>query len=231
MTSTLYVEEVKGRTSGANANKVIIPTGQSLLVDTIKHTNGTTALSFASDGTATGPNSNKRILITNNTTGGTASELVFDLSMETSYLYQRYIIEDVYSSGTGDVWWRSRRASDNTYFTGGSDYAYAYHYAASGGTSGTGSTGDSKGRLNGYGIGNASTEKRRWVIDVYDNSTSGSQTHVMWRNSGHYDGGVCDEIGMTMELATTTTNQWKMYNGSGGTLTYSGYVHYGITRA
>lgn len=32
MTSTLFVEELKGRTTGTNANKVIIPSGQSLTV-------------------------------------------------------------------------------------------------------------------------------------------------------------------------------------------------------
>tara|TARA_E500000081_G_C6132228_1_gene354443 strand:+ start:1510 stop:2364 length:855 start_codon:yes stop_codon:yes gene_type:complete len=32
MTSTLFVEEIKGRTTGTNANKVIVPSGQSLTV-------------------------------------------------------------------------------------------------------------------------------------------------------------------------------------------------------
>ena len=146
-------------------------------------------------------------------------------------LYQRYEIEQVYSSGGGDIYWRSRRASDNTYFTGSGSYAYSYHYAATGGSSGSGTSSQTYGRINGYGIGNESTEPRRWIIDIYDNATSGRHTHALWRNSGWYNGGVCDEIGMSFELATTTTNQWKMYNGSGGTLTYSGYVHYGIKRA
>ena len=33
MTSTLFVEELKGRTTGTNANKVIVPSGQTLKVD------------------------------------------------------------------------------------------------------------------------------------------------------------------------------------------------------
>ena len=197
----------------------------------IKFDSDTTAFTIASDGTLSGTSGDKRVLIANDTTGGTASELVFDLSMDTSYLYQRYEIEQVYSSGGGDIYWRSRRASDNTFFTGSNSYAYAYHYAATGGSSGSGSSGQTYGRLNGYGIGNESTEPRRWIIDIYDNATNGRHTHALWRNSGWYNGGHCDEIGMTMELATTTTNQWKMYNGSGGTLTYSGYVHYGIKRS
>ena len=196
----------------------------------IKFDSDTTAFTIGSDGVTTGTSANKRVLITNNTTGGTASELVFDLSMDTSYLYQTFIIEEVYSSGGGDIYWRSRRASDNSYFTGNNSYAYAYHYAATGGSGGSGNSGSTYGRINGYGIGNESTEKRRWVIDIYDNHVSGRQTHALYTNSGHYNGGVCHENGMTMELATTTTNQWKMYNGSGGTLTYSGYVHYGIKR-
>ena len=40
MTSTIYVEEVKGRTSGANANKVIIPADQTLLINSIHNHSG-----------------------------------------------------------------------------------------------------------------------------------------------------------------------------------------------
>ena len=223
MASILKVDKIRG--TGLDSDTISLDGSGNITIPKNITASGTTTFS----GTFTAPGLST--VITNNTTGGTASELVFDLSMDTSYLYQRYILEDVYSSGGGDIYWRSRRASDDTYFTGGSDYAYAYHYAATGGSSGSASSGAAYGRLNGYGIGDESTEKRRWVIDIYDNATSGSQTHALWRNSGHYNGGVCDEIGMSMELATTTTNQWKMYNGSGGTLTYSGYVHYGIKRA
>ena len=223
MASILKVDKIRG--TGLDSDTISLDGSGNITIPKNITARGTTTFS----GTFTAPGLST--LITNNTTGGTASELAFDLSMDTSYLYQRYILEDVYSSGGGDIYWRSRRASDDTYFTGGSDYAYAYHYAATGGSSGSASSGAAYGRLNGYGIGDESTEKRRWVIDIYDNATSGSQTHALWRNSGHYNGGVCDEIGMSMELATTTTNQWKMYNGSGGTLTYSGYVHYGIKRA
>ena len=35
MTSTLFVEEIKGRTTGTNANKVIVPSGQTLQVPTV----------------------------------------------------------------------------------------------------------------------------------------------------------------------------------------------------
>ena len=35
MTSTLFVEELKGRTTGTNANKVIVPSGQTLEVPTV----------------------------------------------------------------------------------------------------------------------------------------------------------------------------------------------------
>ena len=36
MTSTLFVEEIKGRTTGTNANKVIVPSGQTLQVPTVQ---------------------------------------------------------------------------------------------------------------------------------------------------------------------------------------------------
>ena len=65
MTSTLFVEELKGRTSGTNANKVIVPSGQTLQVptvtgnpsftgglkvDTVQNTSGTTAITIDSGG-------------------------------------------------------------------------------------------------------------------------------------------------------------------------------------
>tara|TARA_A100001388_G_C28759276_1_gene496762 strand:+ start:174 stop:1043 length:870 start_codon:yes stop_codon:yes gene_type:complete len=43
MTSTLFVEEIKGRTTGTNANKVIVPSGQTLTINsTIGGTGGIT---------------------------------------------------------------------------------------------------------------------------------------------------------------------------------------------
>jgi len=65
MTSTLFVEELKGRTSGTNANKVIVPSGQTLQVptvtgnpsftgglkvNTVQNTAGTTAMTIDSSG-------------------------------------------------------------------------------------------------------------------------------------------------------------------------------------
>jgi hypothetical protein len=65
MTSTLFVEELKGRTTGTNANKVIVPSGQTLevptvtgnpsftgglKVNTVQDTTGTTAMTIDSSG-------------------------------------------------------------------------------------------------------------------------------------------------------------------------------------
>ena len=65
MTSTLFVEEIKGRTSGTNANKVIVPSGQTLQVptvtgnpsftgglkvNTVQDTTGTTAMTIDGSG-------------------------------------------------------------------------------------------------------------------------------------------------------------------------------------
>ena len=71
MTSTLFVEEIKGRTTGTNANKVIVPSGQTLevptvtgnpsftgglKVNTITHTGGTTGMAIDTNGFVTHPN-------------------------------------------------------------------------------------------------------------------------------------------------------------------------------
>jgi len=50
----------------------------SVETQNIKFDSDTTAFTIGSDGVTTGTSANKRVLITNNTTGGTASELVFD---------------------------------------------------------------------------------------------------------------------------------------------------------
>ena len=83
MTSTLFVEELKGRTTGTNANKVIVTSGQTLevssnqtiggtltvptvtgnpsftgglKVNTITHTGGTTGMAIDTNGFVTHPN-------------------------------------------------------------------------------------------------------------------------------------------------------------------------------
>ncbi|MBR48417.1 MAG: hypothetical protein CMC59_07655 [Flavobacteriaceae bacterium] len=68
MTSTLFVEEIKGRTTGTNANKVIVPSGQTLevptvtgnpsftgglKVNTVQDTTGTTAMTINTNGIVT----------------------------------------------------------------------------------------------------------------------------------------------------------------------------------
>ena len=70
MTSTLFVEEIKGRTTGTNANKVIVPSGQTLevptvtgnpsftgglKVNTVQDTTGTTAMTIGSSGVVSKP--------------------------------------------------------------------------------------------------------------------------------------------------------------------------------
>ena len=92
----------------------------------IKFDSDTTAFTIASDGTTTGTGANKTVIIANDTTGGTANEIAFDLSMSTSYIYQRFIITGMYSSHTNDLYARTRRASDNSYFTGSNSYCLLY---------------------------------------------------------------------------------------------------------
>ena len=181
--------------------------------------------------TASGAGLNN-VIIANDTTGGNGSTLEFDLSMDTSYLYQRFIIEGVYGAASNDIYFQSRRASDNSYFTGNGSYAWStfgYGNAYSGGNS---SNSDTKGRIVLHGAGDASTEKSMFTFDVYDNHVSGKQTHFVGTRTGWMSTpGITNEKIVVTELATTTTNRFKIYLSGGGTIYYDGYVHYGIKRS
>ena len=204
----------------------------SVETQNIKFDSDTTAFTIASDGTTTGTGANKMIPLANDTTGGNGSSLEFDLSMDTSYLYQRFIIEGVYSAASNDVYFQSRRASDNSYFTGSGSYAWStfgYGNAYSGGNS---SNSDTKARIVLHGSGDASTEKSMYVFDVYDNHVSGKQTHFVGTRTGWMSTpGITNEKIVVTELATTTTNRFKIYSSGGSTMYYDGYVHYGIKRS
>ena len=202
----------------------------------IKFDSDTTAFTIASDGTTTGTGANKKVILANNTTGGTGlTEIAFDLSMDTTYLYQLFIIEEVYSAAVADLHLRTRRASDNSYFTGSNSYAYAYKYTSSSGTGGSGSQGQTYARICGHPPGNVASESSTWRIRVFNNAASGTgrYTRFFWDRVG-YEGGtpkLIQEEGGIIELATTTTNQFKIYGGNGDSVSFSGYVHYGIKRS
>jgi len=201
----------------------------------IKFDSDTTAFTIGSDGTTTGAGANKTVIIANDTSGGTAAEIAFDLSMDTSYIFQRFIITGMYASHTNDVYARTRRASDNSYYTGSNSYGWAYRYVTSGGTGGSGSNGATYGRFCGHGFGNVIGEISTYIVDVYNNAVSGSgkETTLHWQRYGiSGSDAYCNEDGHLMETATTTTNQWKMYSSAGSsTMTYDGYVHYGFLRS
>lgn len=197
----------------------------------IKFDSDTTAFTINSSGATTGVGAGKMIALANDTTGGNGSALEFDLSMDTSYLYQTIIVEGVYGAASNDVYLQSRRASDNTYFTGSGSYAWSAFGYGAGSQGGNSSNSDTKARIVYHGTGNASTEKSKYVFNIYDNHVSGVQTHFIGTRTGWMSTpGVTNEKFHVLELATTTTNRFKIYLSGGGTIYYDGYVHYGIKR-
>ena len=173
----------------------------------------------------------KMIAIANNTSGGSGSALEFDLSMDTSYLYQRFVIEGVWGAASNDIYFQSRRASDNTYFTGNGSYAWTAHGYGASSHGGNSDSSDTKGRIVYHGAGNANTEKSKFIFDIYDCHVSGRQTHFMGSRTGWMSSpGITQEFFLVKELATTTTNRFKIYLSGGGTIYYDGYIHYGFKR-
>ena len=185
-------------------------------------------------GTNFGGATSSAVLIANDSTGGTTlSEIEFDLSMDTSYIYQRFIVENVYASAVQDLLLQSRRASDNTYFTSSNSYAYAYIYATSSGVGGAGNNGQAYGRIVGHGLGNASNETSTFFIDVTNNALSGTGKYTKFtvtRNGWQSTPLMTSEANTCLEQATTTTNRFKLYTAS-GTISYSGYTHLGFKRS
>tara|TARA_B100001057_G_scaffold116822_1_gene115346 strand:+ start:141 stop:839 length:699 start_codon:yes stop_codon:yes gene_type:complete len=231
MASILKVDKIRG--TGLDSDTITLDGSGNLTIPKNITFSGNSTFS----GSVTGDNSGSVDILANNTTGGSAvSEIVFDLSMDTKYAHQRFIIEDMYSSSTNDIFMRARRASDNAYFTGANDYAFSYRYATAGGAGGSGNNDAANGRIVGNGAGNTAAEAGCWTIDVYNNTVSGTGrgAHFHWTRFG-WDGiyRSCTEEGVTSLRPTSPVpiNQFKIYSSAGGgTLTFTGYVHYGIRR-
>jgi len=211
----------------------------TLKVGAIQSTTGNNAITVANTGVVTFTSlisgGSHFDIISNNTTGATVTELIFDLSMDTKYIYQKIIIESLYASAVNDLYALTRRASDNNYYTGSNSYAYAYRYNSATGNGGNGSNGNTYARFSGNGMGNTSSKTSVYEIYIFNNAVSGTgkQTTLRWSRDGYDSAKYVHEGGSIVETATTTTNQFKLYSSAGGsnTLTYSGFVHYGFRRS
>lgn len=185
----------------------------------------------ALDGSALTGSMGKMIAIASNTSGGNGSALEFDLSMDTSYLYQRFVIEGVCGDDSNDIYLQSRRASDNAYFTGSGSYAWTAHGYGNAYHGGNSNNSDTKARIVLHGIGNSTAEKSKFIIDVYDCHVASEHTHINGSRTGFMSTpGITQEFFHVTELATTTTNRFKIYLSGGGTIYYTGYAHYGFKR-
>ena len=172
----------------------------------------------------------KMIAIANNTSGGSGSALEFDLSMDTSYLYQRFVIEGVWGAASNDIYFQSRRDQIILTLLEVIVMLGLLHGYGNGQHGGNSSNGDTKGRIVYHGIGNANTEKSKFIFDIYDCHVSGRQTYFNGSRTGWQSApGITQEFFVT-ETATTTTNRFKIYLSGGGTIYYDGYIHYGFKR-
>tara|TARA_B100001094_G_scaffold139322_2_gene134792 strand:+ start:2798 stop:3430 length:633 start_codon:yes stop_codon:yes gene_type:complete len=116
MTSTLFVEELKGRTTGTNANKVIVPSGQKLEAHTLSGTS-TVEAGAKIAGTDTGslsapgmilqmagdtyaPNTHLDITTSDTRPLGTNLQVSLTTQSTNNKLFVQVFIPDLYNNGT-----------------------------------------------------------------------------------------------------------------------------------
>ena len=202
-----------------------------LQVNQIQHTNGTTAVTVATDVSLTGPGAGKMVTLQNDTTGATTSALEIDLSTSTDYAYQMLSLRGFCSSSVADMYMTLRKQSNSTYFSDSYLSIIGSHFVSSSSTSSSqnglwngsyfrmvhnGVTTDTTHQLNDMNIYffEVATDKKTVVgADRFGQNTSGVMKEQMAGKSGYAD--VVDRL--------------KLYMGSGN-LIYDEYTLYGFRK-
>lgn len=202
-----------------------------LQVNQIQHTNGTTAVTVATDGSLTGPGAGKMVTLQNDTTGATTSALEIDLSTSTDYAYQMLVLRGFASSSSADMYMTLRKQSDSSYLSDSYLSIIGSHFQnGSGNSSGqnglwngsyfrmvhNGVTTDTTHQLNDMKIYffNTATDKKAVVgADRFGQNASGLVRENMAGKSGYAD----------------VNDRFKLYMGSGN-LIYDEYTLYGFRK-
>ena len=175
-------------------------------------------------------------LIASNTSGGNGAQIEIDLSTNAEYFSQKLIVHGVYHSSGGDLYVYARNSADDAYI-GSGYYTSIVHYAAKLSSSKTdGTAGDwnaANWRVGGYGLGDhATNEDSIFEFDFYNTvGTSKQMRHICRRVGNSNDATHVVENSSGILLSTVEVNRVKLVSGSGSTIYYAGYQHYGILKA
>ena len=172
-------------------------------------------------------------------TSGVTNAAHQDISLSTSsdYLWQQVIIRGCYSTtvadlflyvgltggaivdGAGKYYWRVNEGITNT--------------SGANSTGGSGVAGDSKGRTVWYSLGNASTEKNMFIINIYNSNTSSHQTYMSGQRIGRQSDDAnfsYNNFGITL-ADSTSEDRIRLKPSSGSNLYIDDYMVYGYRSA
>ena len=230
MASILKVDKIRG--TGLDSDTISLDGSGNITIPKNVTFSGTSTFS----GTVSGDNGGAMELIASDTSGGSGAAIEVDLSTNTKYFSQKLIVHGVYHSSGGDLFVTARNSADDAYI-GSGYYTSIVHYAQrSSGSTSDGTAGLWNGanwRVGGYGLGDHATDEDSiWDFDFYNTIGTSKKMRYLCRRVGNSsDATHVVEDASGILLSTVEVNRVKLVSGSGSTIYYAGYQHYGILKA
>ena len=230
MASILKVDKIRG--TGLDSDTISLDGSGNITIPKNVTFSGTSTFS----GTVSGDNGGAMELIASDTSGGNGAQIEIDLSTNAKYFSQRLVVHGVYHSSGGDLYVYARNSADDAYI-GSGYYTSIVHYAAKLSSSKTdGTAGDwnaANWRVGGYGLGDHATDEDSiFEFDFYNTvGTSKKMRHICRRVGNSNNASHVVENSSGILLSTVEVNRVKLVSGSGSTIYYAGYQHYGILKA
>jgi len=197
---------------------------------------GTNVAANISGGVVTFPNkpigASAVDIIANSTTAvsGSATQDIA-LSTDTNYLMQQIILYDVLSSSDADLY-MFLRTTGGSFRNSSNDYKWNVMERVMGvAANGTGSNGDSKIRLNWYGVGTTDDERCIFTFNFYHVGDSARRTTIGWNGIGNASTGHPVVREGVAKVQTAESNDRIQLSMNAANIAFSGYVHYGYRRA
>ena len=202
-----------------------------LQVNQIQHTNGTTAVTVATDGSLTGPGAGKMVTLQNDTTGATTSALEIDLSTSTDYAYQMLVLRGFASSSSADMYMTLRKQSNSTYFSDSYLSIIGSHFqsASSNSSSQNGLWNGSYFRMVHNGVTTDTTHQLNDMKIYFFNTATDKKAVVGADRFGQNSSGLVRENMAGKSGYADVNDRLKLYMASGN-LIYDEYTLYGFKK-
>ena len=231
MASILKVDKIRG--TGLDSDTISLDGSGNITIPKNVTFSGTSTFS----GTVSGDNGGAWEVIASDTTGGSGTNIEFDLSINAKYFTQKLIVHGVYRTdgSDGDLYGRARNDADNSFFTSGYYTSIVHYDAQLSGSRTNSNAGDWNAahfRIGGYNIGDhAEHEDSVWEFDFYNTIGTTKRMVMIGRRCGHSsDATFAVENFAGRLLHTAQVDRFQLTNGSGATTGYAGYQLYGLLK-